>query len=80
MNPRKLDKILNYFREEMSVANAPGTQGGFSNSASDKGPVAGYDKPMKPLRKRYIWTKGIRKNWKPERQVPNNILGKKGES
>ena len=39
-------------------------KGGFSSSADAKGPVAGYDKPMKPLRKRYIWTKGIRKNWK----------------
>jgi hypothetical protein len=48
----------------MSVGNAAGTQGGFSSSADAKGPVAGYDKPMKPLRKRYIWTKGIRKNWK----------------
>ena len=64
MNPKKLDKILNYFREEMSVGNAAGTQGGFSSSADAKGPVAGYDKPMKPLRKRYIWTKGIRKNRK----------------
>ena len=33
MNPKKLDKILNYFREEMSVGNAAGTQGGFSSSA-----------------------------------------------
>ena len=68
MNPKKLDKILNYFREEMTVGNAAGTQGGFSSSASAKGPVAGYDKPMK-AKKRYIWTRGIRKNWK-----------KKGES
>ena len=64
MNPKKLDKILNYFREEMTVGNAAGTHGGFSSSADAKGPVAGYDKPMKPLRKRYIWTKGIRKKWK----------------
>ena len=60
MNPKKLDKILNYFREEMSVANAAGTQGGFSGSADAKGPVAGYDKPMK---KRYIYQRGVRKNW-----------------
>ena len=33
MNPKKLDKILNYFREEMSVGNAAGTQGGFGGSA-----------------------------------------------
>ena len=52
----------------MTAANSPGTQGGFSSSASAKGPVAGYDKPMK-AKKRYIWTRGIRKNWK-----------KKGES
>ena len=68
MNPKKLDKILNYFREEMSVGNAAGTQGGFSSSADAKGPVAGYDNPMNPLRKRYIWTKGIRKNWKKKNE------------
>ena len=61
-----LDRIIAIVREEMMTANAPGGQGGFSSSADAKGPVAGYDKPMtnKPLRKRYIWTKGIRKNWK----------------
>ena len=63
MNKKTLNKILNYFREEMTAANSPGTQGGFSSSAADKGPVAGYDKPMK-AKKRYIWTRGIRKNWK----------------
>ena len=46
----------------MTAANSPGTQGGFSSSAASKGPVAGYDKPM--TKKRYIWTRGIRKNWK----------------
>ena len=82
MNKKTLNKILNYFREEMTAANSPGTQGGFSSSADAKGPVAGYDKPManKPLKRMYIWTKGIIKNWKPDRQVPKNILGKKGES
>lgn len=62
MNKKTLNKILNYFREEMTAANSPGTQGGFSSSAASKGPVAGYDKPM--TKKRYIWTRGIRKNWK----------------
>ena len=47
MNKKTLNKIINYFREEMTAANSPGTQGGFSSSADAKGPVAGYDKPMK---------------------------------
>ena len=80
MDPR-LSRIIKFIREEMA-GNAVGSSGGFSSSADAKGPVAGYDKPMtdKPLKKRYIWTKGIRKNWKPDRQVPKNILGKKGAS
>ena len=57
-------KSFDEFKEEMMAGNAVGSSGGFSSSADAKGPVAGYDKPMKPLRKRYIWTKGIRKNWK----------------
>ena len=40
----KIDKILNIIREQM-VANAPGSQGGFSSSSDSKGPTAGYDKP-----------------------------------
>ena len=62
MNKKTLNKILTYFREEMTAANSPGTQGGFSSSADAKGPVAGYDKPMK-AKNRNIWTRGIRKIW-----------------
>ena len=47
----------------MMVANAAGSGGGFSSSADPKGPVAGFDPKLK---KRYIWTRGIRKNWKPK--------------
>ena len=43
------------------VANAPGTQGGFSSSADSKGPVAGFDPVMGKVGKRY-W-KGKRKQW-----------------
>ena len=42
-----------------STAGKPG----FSNAADATGPVAGYDKPMKK-RKRYIYVRGVRKNWK----------------
>ncbi len=43
------------------VANAPGTQGGFSGSADAKGPVAGFDPVMSRKGKKYM--KGKRKQW-----------------
>ena len=43
------------------VANAPGSQGGFSGSADSKGPVAGFDPVMGKVGKRYM--KGKRKQW-----------------
>ena len=50
----RLDKIIRYFREEMMAGNAVGQSGGFSSSADAKGPVAGYDKPLKKkIKKRY---------------------------
>ena len=42
---------------------AAGTGGGFGGSADAKGPTAGFDPVMKP-RKRYIYQRGLRKNWK----------------
>ena len=45
-----------------SVAGKPG----FSSKADADGPTAGYDKPLK---KRYIWTRGIRKNWMPKNET-----------
>ena len=51
----------------VNTGSAPGKPG-LSSKADAKGPMAGYDKPLKK-KKRYIWTRGIRKNWK-----------KKGES
>ena len=45
------------------VANAAGTGGGFGGSADAKGPTAGCD-PVIKLRKRYIYQRGLRKNWK----------------
>ena len=62
---RILDRIIDIIREEMMVANAAGSGGGFSSSADPKGPVAGFDPKLK---KRYIWTRGIRKNWKPKNE------------
>ena len=41
---KRLERVINYFREEITnVANAPGTGGGFGSSSAAKGPTAGYD-------------------------------------
>ena len=56
----KIDRIIQIIRENM-VANAPGSQGGFSGSAYSKGPVAGFDPVMGKVGKRYM--KGKRKQW-----------------
>ena len=36
---------------------------GFSSKADADGPTAGFDPTLK-RKKRYIWTRGIRKRWK----------------
>jgi hypothetical protein len=42
MEKKKIDRIISIIREQM-VANAPGSQGGFSGSSDVKGPTAGFD-------------------------------------
>ena len=61
----RLNKIIRYVREEMMACNAVGQSGGFSSSADAKGPVAGYDKPLKKkIKKRYAsGGTGSRKRW-----------------
>ena len=53
----------------MTTGSVPG-KAGFSNKSNAKGPTAGFDpvigKVEKRKKPRYIWTKGIRKNWKPK--------------
>ena len=65
MNKKTLDKILNYFREEMT-ANPPGGQGGYSSTPAKPG-VDGFDAVMtkKPLRRKKIigLGPGSRKRW-----------------
>lgn len=56
----KIDRIIQIIRENM-VANAPGSQGGFSSSADSKGPVAGFDPVISKGGKKYM--KGKRKPW-----------------
>jgi|TARA_B100001996_G_scaffold293470_1_gene233655 hypothetical protein len=63
---RILDRIIDLIREEAPTMNTGSTAGkpGFSSKADAKGPTAGFDPVIKPKKKRYIWTRGIRKNWK----------------
>ena len=50
----------NQFGESMDAGAA-----GFTGAADPKGPTAGFDPVMgKKPRKRYIYQKGLRKNWK----------------
>ena len=37
--------------------------GGFSGSSDPKGPTAGFD-PVMGKKKKYIYMRGVRKNWK----------------
>ena len=60
MEKKKLNRIVNLIREQMTTNSVAGKPG-FSSEADAEGPTAGYDKKLK---KRYIWTRGIRKNWK----------------
>ena len=59
---KPLKKVISLIKE-MMVANAAGTGGGFSGASDAKGPTAGFDPVIKP-RKRYIYQRGLRKNWK----------------
>ena len=58
-------KTWNQMREEM-MSTDPGNTGkaGFSSQADDEGPVAGYDKGMKPKKKKYATAgHGSRRRW-----------------
>ena len=65
MDNNKLNRIINFIREEMMTTNSAPGKPGVSGKADDKGPTAGFDPVMKkkPM-KRYIYQKGLRKNWK----------------
>ena len=60
MKQKILTRIIEFIREEMMTANAPGTQGGFGSNPPKPG-VDGFDPKLK---KKYIYMRGVRKNWK----------------
>ena len=59
-----LEKIINLIREEGPTMTSGSNPQGFSSAAKAEGPTAGFDPVMGKKKKRYIWTRGIRKNWK----------------
>jgi len=63
MKKTKLDRIINFIREEMMTTGSTAGKPGFSSKADADGPTAGFDPTLK-RKKRYIWTRGIRKRWK----------------
>ena len=59
MKKSKLDKIISFIREEMSTAPTNNVGGGKIAGTAE----AGDDPPVRK-KKRYIYQKGLRKNWK----------------
>jgi len=71
MDINKIISIIRNLKEDGGavgggmVANAPGTQGGFSGSSDPKGPTAGFDPVMGTQRRKkpIFLGRGSRKNW-----------------
>ena len=59
MKKSKLDKIISFIREEMGAAPTNNVGGGKIAGTAE----AGDDPPVRK-KKRYIYQKGLRKNWK----------------
>ena len=62
MKKKNLERILDFIREEMMTTGSNVNAAGFSSKAPAKGPTAGYD-PVIGKKKRYIYQRGVRKNW-----------------
>ena len=63
MNQKVLTRIIEFIREEMMSTGSTAGKPGFSGKADAKGPTAGFD-PMLGKKKKYIYLRGVRKNWK----------------
>ena len=68
MEKMKLERIISFIREEMMTTGSTAGKPGFSSKADAEGPTAGFDPVMGKKKKRYIWTRGIRKNWMPKNE------------
>ena len=63
MNQKVLTRIISFIREEMMTTGSTAGKPGFSGKADAEGPTAGFD-PMLGKKKKYIYMRGVRKNWK----------------
>ena len=67
MEKKKLDRIINFIREEMMTTGSTAGKPGFSSKADAEGPTAGYDPVMgKVQRRKKKFIKlppGSRKRW-----------------
>jgi len=64
MNKKKLNLIIDIIREMMTTGSTAGAPG-FSEKSPATGPTAGFSPTMgMTKRKKYIYQKNTRKNWK----------------
>ena len=67
MERTKLDRIINFLREEMMTTGSTAGKPGFSSKADAEGPTAGYDPVMGKVKKRKPTPLGryrTRVNWR----------------
>ena len=63
MNQKVLTRIIDFIREEMMSTASTAGKPGFSGKADAEGPTSGFD-PLLGKKKKYIYLRGVRKNWK----------------
>ena len=63
MKKKVLTRIIDFIREEMMSTGSTAGKPGFSGKADAEGPTAGFD-PVMGKKKKYIYMRGVRKNWK----------------
>ena len=63
MKQKVLTRIIDFIREEMMSTGSTAGKPGFSGKADAEGPTAGFD-PVMGKKKKYIYMRGVRKNWK----------------
>ena len=67
MKKTKLDRILNFIREEMMTTGSTAGKPGFSSKADAEGPTAGFDPLLGKKKKRKptpVGRYGTRRTWK----------------
>ena len=64
MKQKVLTKIIDFIREEMMSTGSTAGKPGFSGKADAEGPTAGFDPMLGVKKKKYIYMRGVRKNWK----------------